>query len=168
MHVYDAFELWADPEPVITWFEGYFGIDGARLRTLRWWRRPGGTIWASSPGVELEGLAQVQTVGLVVMRKPPPRGMPSSAFLRRYVQGATRQVVTLDPSIAARFVRGEVVPVPAMATAEPGMVLVRVDATVLGRGRVRDDGLHPELPREAKADVGDALTFGDAFLTPPA
>lgn len=162
MPVYDDFERWSDPELVVGFLEEYFGLDGAELRALAWWRRPGGTIWASAPEVALDGLTQVQTVGMAVMRMPPPRGLPSSAFLRRFAQGATRQVVTLDAPTAASFVRGEVVPVPTPCEASPGMVVVRVAETVLGRGRIREDGLHPELPREARQDLGDALTFAPA------
>ena len=60
-----------------------FGIPSEAFDGCRFWRRDSGSIWVSDAATVLPD-ERVEGVGVQVMRREPPRGQPSSAFLRRF------------------------------------------------------------------------------------
>lgn len=150
------FERWEASEQVIAFVEARFGIDPEPLRSCAWWIRGEQAIWISSGEVQLDGLSAVEAVGMLVMRRPPPRGQLGSPFLRRFGQAARRNVITLDDAAARRFISGEdlvLESTPGVGFSEgcsEGMMIVRGRLGVIGRGRWSDGTLRCELPKESR------------------
>lgn len=124
-----------------------FGIDPAVFAGHVFWRRAGSRLiriadrgCVPPPGVE------VDSIGMQVMRRPPPRGKLTSVFMQRFAAGATRNVYRLDDARAIRFMARETLPITPVDDASGYAVVIGPDG-VLGCGRVVGEHLHSEIPR---------------------
>lgn len=141
------FEPLPDQQLVPRWCAERFGIDPVVFAGHVFWHRPGSRLiriaaaeCAPPPGVPLDG------IGLGVMRRPPPRGKPTSVFLQRFAAGATRNTYRLDEAQTARFLERQPVPIEPVDDAGGYCVVMGPDG-VLGCGRVGDGLLFSEIPR---------------------
>ena len=80
------------------------------------------------------------------MRKPPPKGKPTSVFLQRFGGGATKNVYTLSPEDAERFLRREPVNIEPVDDRR-SYCLARTPDFILGCGRIEENRLISEVPR---------------------
>lgn len=142
-----AFELLPDQGIVPAWCADRFGIDPQVFAGHRFWRRAGTRVIriAAARSLVPDGLA-AETIGMQVMRKPPPRGKPTSVFLQRFGATAHRNTYVLDPERAARFLRREAVEIDPVDDAH-GYCVVRTPERVLGCGRVDGGLLYSEIPQ---------------------
>ena len=142
-----AFEPYPDQEIVPNWCFFWLGLDRSVFENSVFVHRPGSpAIWVASNQVHLIDTPLPETVGLLVMRKPPPKGKPTSVFLQRFADGATKNVYTLDAEDAERFLRRDPVQIVPVDDARSYCV-VRTADFVLGCGRVNGNTLVSEVPR---------------------
>ena len=86
------------------------------------------------------------------MRKPPPKGKPTSVFLQRFGHTAFRNVYRLSESEAFRFLKRELLAVEPKDDAR-GYALVRTEDRVIGCGRIKGQTLHSEIPKHWLAEL---------------
>ena len=142
-----AFEPYPDQEIVPNWGFFWLGLDRGVFAESVFVHRPGSpAIWVTSKDAHLVGTPLPETVGLLVMRKPPPKGKPTSVFLQRFAAGATKNVYTLGPEDAERFLRREPVAIVPVDD-QRSYCVVRTPAFVLGCGRIEGTTLVSEVPR---------------------
>ena len=124
-----------------------FGIPSEAFDGCRFWRRDSGSIWVSDAATVLPD-ERVEGVGVQVMRREPPRGQPSSAFLRRFGSWIRDGRYPIDAEEAVAFFARGTIPVPPETASR--VWAVTCDGVVLGRGRTRDGVLHSELPKASQ------------------
>ncbi|MFP4606715.1 MAG: hypothetical protein ACLFP7_03750 [Thiohalospira sp.] len=163
-----AFEPYPDPGEIWGYLEDRFGLERDRFARHRLWWRAGDKrekpVWIvhedCAPPVEVK----VDWVGLCLMRQPPPRGFPTSAFLRRFGAPASRNVVDVDWDTGLRLMYNHQIE-HAPLDDKGGPYIVRAPRTVLGRGWVRKGRLildtpkgwpNQLMPRTELAEVGEA------------
>jgi hypothetical protein len=96
-------------------------------------------------GVLLPEGPVVQAVGVMVMRKPPPSGKPTSVFLQRIGAHARRNAVDLTMAQLPVFLSGEWLEVEAPEAR--GHVVVRCALGVVGCGWLEEGRrLKSQLP----------------------
>lgn len=142
-----AFERYPDQAIVPNWCHHHFGLAAATFAQHAFVYRPGApAIWIVASDADVPHDPLPETVGLLVMRKAPPRGKPTSVFLQRFGGAATRNVYILGPDDAERFLRRETLTVVPVDDGR-GYCVVRTADYVLGCGRVEGTSLISEVPR---------------------
>ncbi len=147
-----VFEPCADRARLLDFLAERYGMAPAVFDDFTFWCRPGApSIWMTTAALELPPGPHVEALGVLVMRKPPPAGKPTSTFLMRMGGHATRQALDLDDAGAAAFLRRESLDLSATAVdgAEGvrGYCVVRDRIGVIGCGFVQGGVLRSELPR---------------------
>ena len=141
-----AFEQYPDQAIIPNWCFFWLGIDRSVFAESVFVHRPGSpSIWVTSREARLIAEPLPETVGLLVMRKPPPQGKPTSVFLQRFAAHATRNVYIVSPQEAARFLRREPLEVQPIDD-QRGYCVVRTAEFVLGCGRIKGKTLVSEVP----------------------
>lgn len=143
----DAYELHPDQALVPRYCAERFGIDPQIFADHAFWRPVGGRLIriaarACRPADDFA----LDSIGMQVMRRPPPRGKPTSVFLQRFGATATRNVYRLDDAQTERFLRRQPVEVVPVDDGR-GYVIVRGADGVLGCGRIDGQTLHSEVPK---------------------
>ncbi len=143
----DAYELHPDQTLIPTWCADHFGIDPAVFADHVFWRPVGGRLIriVARSCRPPDGMG-IDSIGMQVMRRPPPRGKPTSVFLQRFAGGATRNAYRLDAQATACFLRRQSVPIEPVDD-KRGYAVVSGPDGVLGCGRVDGDTLHSEIPK---------------------
>jgi len=143
----DAYEPVSDQALVPRYCAERFGVDPAIFADHVFLRPVGGRLirvvarsCVPPPGLGLE------SIGMQVMRRPPPRGKPTSVFLQRFAGTATRNVYRLDDALTERFLRRQAVPIEPVDDARGYAVVFGPDG-VLGCGRVDGAELRSEIPK---------------------
>jgi hypothetical protein len=153
-----VFERWDGAAPLLAMLAERFAVDLEPFEACTWWLSGGQSVWVTHRDVSIDGLEGLESVGLVVMRRPPPRGQLTAPFLRRFAQSAQRNVVTLSDDAVVRYFAGEDLLIDSEgvfmdASASEGMMIVRSRLGVIGRGRWSDAVLRCELPKESRIDA---------------
>lgn len=147
MRVSAAFELLPDQGLVPRHCAERYGIDPDVFAGHRFWIRPGTrVIRIAAARCAVPDGVDAETIGMQVMRKPPPRGKPTSVFLQRFGATAHRNTYTLDAACAERYLRREAQPIDPVDDAH-GYCVVRTAERVLGCGRIKEGVLYSEIPR---------------------
>lgn len=142
-----AFEPYPDSEAVWGYLERRFGLARETFTAHRLWHRPGvASVWIAHAACRPPHELRVQGLGLMAFRRPPPRGYPTSAFLRRFGAGARRNAYDLDWEAALALMHERSLPVTALDE-RGGPYVLRCGETVIGRGWVRDNALRLDAPR---------------------
>lgn len=142
-----AFEPYPDSEAVWRYLEARFGLAHGSFTAHRLWHRPGvASIWIAHAACRPAPELRVQGMGLMAFRRPPPRGYPTSAFLRRFAAGARRNVYDVDWDAALRLMHEGSLALPPLDE-RGGPYVVRCGGTVVGRGWLRADGLRLDAPK---------------------
>lgn len=124
-----------------------FGFD-APLAGFRLWQHERGALWIAGALVEPEPADE--SVGVLVMRHPLPRGRLSTAFIRRFCAAATIRVAEVEGESLRAYLAGESQPwADAWGSGER---IVRWEGRPLGRAHVREDTLESELPRPFRVE----------------
>ncbi|MCA9513542.1 MAG: hypothetical protein KC635_01215 [Myxococcales bacterium] len=149
MRVSESFELHPGADALLAWIGEHFGVPLAVFAGHRVWRKiPSATLWIAAAGVEPVAGLPYEVVGIRLQRNDASFGQVSNAFVRRFLNGATRHVLDLDGDALERFLVGD----PGALEPAPrnGYYVVRAAGEALGRGRVHDGVLHSELPKEER------------------
>lgn len=143
----DAYEPLPDQALIPRYCAARFGVDPAVFAEHVFWRPVGGRLIriAARGCVPPPGLG-IDSLGMQVMRRPPPRGKPTSVFLQRFCGAATRNAYRIGPAETARFMRREPVPIAPVDDGR-GYAIVFGPDGVLGCGRVDGDVLLSEIPK---------------------
>ena len=129
----DVFEHHPESTAIRAWLDDRYRLAPEVLDAYALWHRVGRpAIWMARRGVVLPVGPVVQAVGLMVMRKPPPSGKPTSVFLQRVGAHARRNAVDLEMDRVPDFLAGESLEVDAPEAR--GHVVVRCALGVLGCG----------------------------------
>ena len=81
---YANYELYPTPRLIWHWLESQFGMPQQAFQSYQLWHRPGrGAIWIAHSNVPNAGVLAVETVGMQVTRRPPPRAKPSTYFAQK-------------------------------------------------------------------------------------
>ncbi len=142
-----AFEPYPDVERLLEWLEGRYGIESAVFDQYRFWHRPPSpAIWVAHVKCTPCCL-HLESLGLTALRMPPPRGMLCNVFAQKFGAFATKHVVILTETQAARYLARETVLLEQDTSLTQGFVIVRRADRVLGCGKVTAHSLESELPR---------------------
>ena len=153
LRAYENFEPMENQSLVPRWCDNHFGIDQGVFRDYRFWQRAGGRgIWITPTTFELPADLDLAALGMLVMRKSPPKGKPTSVFLQRFGETAFRNVYVLSEEQALSFLKREPLAVQAVDDAR-GYALVRTANRVIGCGRIAGGQLHSEIPKHWLAEL---------------
>ena len=153
LRAYEKFEPMENQSLVPRWCDNHFGIDQGVFRDYRFWQRCGGRgIWITPAGFQLPADLNLAALGMLVMRKPPPQGKPTSVFLQRFGGTAFRNVYVLTEEEALSFLKREPLSIKAVDDAR-GYALVRTANRIVGCGRIADGLLHSEIPKHWLAEL---------------
>lgn len=92
-------------EEVVRWWEECYGVPPETWDGHTFWEKGAGKIWAFAD--DLVSPADVEGLGLRILRARQEHWKPSTNAVQRFCREATRNVVELDAAQAARFVAGE-------------------------------------------------------------
>ncbi|MFB6134538.1 MAG: hypothetical protein ABEJ55_06080 [Halanaeroarchaeum sp.] len=90
---------------VLEWWEERFDISPSAFQGVTFWEKGAGRIWALTD--DLPGPVRIEALGLPVLRTRQEFWKPTTDAAQRFGHLATRNVVTLSPRQANRFVAGE-------------------------------------------------------------
>lgn len=134
-------------------FQWRYGIDPSVFEGHVFIGRPNTrSVWIAARSCAPPPGLRPASMGIQVMRKPPPRGKPSSVFLQRFGGQASRNVYVLGEEGAARFMRRESQRIAPIDDAQ-GYCVVRTERRVLGCGRIEGETLHSEIPKAWLVDT---------------
>lgn len=134
-----------------------FGFE-APLAGFRLWRHERGALWIA--GAHVEPDPADESVGVLVMRHPLPRGRLSTAFIRRFCAGANTRVAVLEGESLRAYLAGE--SQPWDDAWESGERIVLWDGRPVGRAHRRGDTLESELPRPFRVEREAPIWAEDA------
>jgi hypothetical protein len=142
-----AFEPYPESEAVWRYLAERFGLTKDTFAAHRLWHRPGVTsIWIAHAACRPASVLRVQGLGLMAFRRPPPRGYPTSTFLRRFGAGAERNVYDVSWEAALQLMHERTLAVRDLDS-HSGPWVVRCGQTVIGRGWVRESVLRLDAPK---------------------
>ncbi|MGB0647200.1 MAG: methyltransferase RsmF C-terminal domain-like protein [Bradymonadia bacterium] len=154
MLVYESFKPLDDQMLLPKWCENHFDIAPIVFDGYTFWRRQSGKgVWITAPGFRDFEHPSVAAMGMLVMRQFPPKGKPTSVFLQRFGQTATRNVYDLQPEQVDAFLRREPILVTPVDD-KRGYALVRSGDQVIGCGRISGRTLISEIPKHWLAELG--------------
>ncbi len=138
------------PQPGQIWedLNRRFGLTSGDFREYRLWRHPDRpTIWIAQQDLGPSRAAQVESMGIPVMRHPPPRGLPTTAFLQRFGHLARKSVLQVQEEAITSLMLGY-----SLNWCENGLrdgpFILRCGWIILGRGWIRNGNLHLDAPKE--------------------
>ena len=143
-----AFEPYPRAEAVWRYLRRRFGFGPRAFEAFRLWHRPGAqTVWIAHRDCLPDAWTGPETIGLPVLRRPLPRGFPTTSFLQRFGLLAARNVIWVGEPGAEALMQGQRLQLDASGTAK-GPFIVRTRDAVLGRGWVREARLALDIPKE--------------------
>lgn len=151
----DVFEPYPRAGEVWRYLRLRFGLDLRDFPGLRLWHRRGAaTVWIAREECLPPSDTAPETIGLPLLRRPLPRGFPTTAFLQRFGLRAWRSVIHVADQWTETLMRGE--PLPCDPGSDKGPYIVRTPDAVLGRGWVRRSGLVLDVAKEWRRSVEPA------------
>jgi hypothetical protein len=142
------FELWPERQRLLEWLEWKLGIAPEKMDGHSFWHRPGSpSIWIAARDCAPLAPATLESMGLLFMRHPPPRGYPTTAFLQRFGHLCTKRVVEVARQHALPLMLGESVDAPEELSS---LAVVASEGLVLGRGFAREGKLVMEFPHSRR------------------
>ena len=152
--VYESFKPLDDQGLVPTWCSNHFDIDPTIFDGYTFWRRQSGKgVWITAPGFEEVRHESIAALGMLVMRQLPPKGKPTSVFLQRFGQSASRNVYQIDEVDVISFLERKPLEI-APIDDRRGYALVRTRDRIIGCARVKDGRLVSEIPKHWLAELG--------------
>ena len=153
LRAYENFEPMQNQSLVPRWCDNHFGIERDVFDDYRFWQRVGGqSIWVTPKSFEVPNGVELVAVGMLVMRKAPPKGKPTTVFLQRFGATAFRNVYTLTDDEAVAFLKREPLDI-APVDDKRGYALVRTSERVVGCGRIDGNMLRSEIPKHWLAEL---------------
>ena len=153
MPVYGKFELLDEQSLIPNWCWNHFGLPKDVFEPFRFWgRRPGKSIWIAPRNLVPVDHNETVSFGMLVMRKPPPKGKPTSIFLQRFGALAERNVYEISPELVTPFLMRLPTSVKPVDD-KKGYAIVRSQGVVLGCGRIVGHELVSEVPKHWLAET---------------
>ena len=139
------------------WCLAHFGIPPEVFAGHRFWQKQGQSeIWIAPRDNTPASVGCLVSFGLMVMRRPPPRGKPTSIFLQRFGRDASRNVIELTVGELQRYLARS-----PLAVARPNLTygdcIVRYKGRVLGCGRYEDGLLVNYWPKHFTAPLPNQM-----------
>ena len=145
------FRLHENQALIPEWCHWHFGMRLTTFKDYRFWQKIGRTeIWIAPKDNEPFALGCLVSFGMLVMRRDPPRGKPTSIFLQRFGSNASRNIVHLNDEQLAHYVRREAVEIEAKQLSY-GDCVVAHGRQILGCGRYEDGYVRNAWPKHATA-----------------
>lgn len=94
---------------ILDWWEERFGVPRSVFADFSFWEKGAGKVWIVQG--ELDGPVTIEALGLRFMHTRQEHWKPTTNAVQRFGKHASRNVIELEPAAAARFVRGEDIPV---------------------------------------------------------
>ncbi len=153
----DAFEPLPREHEVFGYLIDKFGFRKQDFRPYRLWHRPGhASIWMSRTECLPCSEVKVHSVGILLFRKMPPRGFPTTAFILRFGHLAGRSVLDLSWDQALDLMLGKSIPDPGGSQGK-GPYVLRTLGRGLGRGWIGQSELKLDVPKIWKAQLAQWL-----------
>lgn len=151
--VYESFKALDDQTCVPRWCLNHFDIETKVFDGYTFWRRQSGqSIWITAPGFEPVNHPSIAALGMLVMRQFPPKGKPTSVFLQRFGQTASRNVYEVDEASVIPFLQRDTLNIEPIDDRK-GYALVRTRDRILGCGRIKGTTLVSEIPKHWFAEL---------------
>ena len=151
--VYGKFELLDEQSLIPNWCWNHFGLPREAFEPFRFWRRrPGKSIWIAPKSLVPVDHNETVSFGLLVMRKSPPKGKPTSIFLQRFGGLADRNVYEISPEMVTPFLMRRPTSVQPIDD-KKGYAIVRSQGAILGCGRIVGQELISEVPKHWLAET---------------
>lgn len=90
---------------VVSFFTDRFGVPADTFVEHTFWEKGAGRVWAFAGS--LEGPQATEALGLPILRTRQEHWKPTTVGVSRFCRAATRNVIVLDRTAAARFAAGE-------------------------------------------------------------
>lgn len=149
-----AFEPYTHAATFRAALERIWGFAPEVLDEYRFWQRvDGGPVWIAAASLEVARGELYESVGMIVAREGEHPERLDTSFILRFGHLATRSLVQVDEVGVDRFLAGLTLE-GISSERESGYVIVMNGQTVVGRGRVRDGRLIPELPKSWMVALG--------------
>ncbi len=143
-----GFEPYPQASLLVDYLARLFGMPAASWEAFQFWHRPGASaVWIAHRSNALPSAVRVETLGLVLFRQPPPRGYPTTAFLRRFGFLATRRLFWVNAKAGEFLMHGQALAIPADRL-QRGPYIVRTPQAILGRGWARAGRLTLDCAKE--------------------
>jgi hypothetical protein len=149
-----AFEPCRDAEKFRADLERIWGFEPSVLDDYRFWQRvDGGPVWIAAASLDVAEGEKYEAVGMIVCREVDHPERLDTSFILRFGHLATRSLVQIDSVGVDRFLAGLTLD-DVEAERDSGYVIVCSGSTVVGRGRIREKRLIPELPKSWMVALG--------------
>lgn len=136
-----------EPEALLGPVRDRFGFPSGIFAEHTLWHRPRApAVWIVRQGCQPPEGIRVEALGLLMMRRPPPRGFPTTGFCQRFGGYATRNIYEFDQETALHLMAGGTLSVEPQDW-QGGPYIVRIPEAVVGRGWVREGQLRLDCPK---------------------
>jgi len=95
----------ATRQEILDWWYDRFGVESAVFEEYTFWERGAGKVWAYAG--EADSPVAIEGLGMTFLRTRQEHWKPTLSAVQRFGHHATRNVVTLSRTEAARFLAGE-------------------------------------------------------------
>jgi hypothetical protein len=151
----ENFEPYPGAEEVWSYLRRHFGMDPEAFRGYRLWHCPGRpAVWLAAKQFVPEQEDGLETVGLPVLRRPLPRGLPTTAFLQRFGHLAEKNVIQVDQEAIIPLMQGKSLPWDG-ETAKAGPCIIASEPGIVGRGWIKQGRLVLDAPKEWAKSLED-------------
>ncbi|ERH04165.1 MAG: hypothetical protein A07HR60_00832 [uncultured archaeon A07HR60] len=89
---------------LIEWWETRFGVPAETFERFSFWEKGAGKIWVYAG--EASDPSDIEALGMLLMRTRQDHWKPTSRAAQRFGGLATKNVISIDGEVAARFVDG--------------------------------------------------------------
>ena len=148
---YVEFRIHPDQQVIPEWCEWRFGINRDVFGDYSFWQKVGRSeIWIAPRGNQPLVCGRLVSFGLLVMRRDPPRGTPTSTFVQRFGAHATHNIIDLSLAQLKRYVRREPIQIDKSLLSD-GDCIVAHGQQIIGCGRFADGSLTNVWPKHMTA-----------------
>ena len=147
----------SERKEVLDYLADRFGIPRETFDGLSLLKK-GNSVWMVWDTPDLRkalGLLDIETAGIPLLRKRPPRWKPTTAGVQFFGPQATRNVIDLDKDSVALFLEGRTL--HGGFDVEPGYVMIRSKDVVVGCGFYDKGELRSQVPREWREQMRPPL-----------
>ena len=147
----------SERKEVLDYLADRFGIPPGTFNSFCLLRK-GNSVWMVWDTPDLRkalGLLNIETAGIPILRKRPPRWKPTTAGVQFFGPQATRNVIDLDGDSVALFLEGRTI--YREFDVEPGYVMIRSKGVALGCGFYDKGKLRSQVPREWREQMRPPL-----------
>ncbi|MEE2758035.1 MAG: hypothetical protein VYA30_15360 [Myxococcota bacterium] len=149
------FRLHPNQDLVPAWCHWRFDMNPNTFRDYRFWQKVGQTeVWIAPRENEPFVLGCLVSFGMMVMRRDPPRGKPTSIFLQRFGAHARRNIIDLNRGQLADYVRRKAIQIEQPDLSD-GDCIVTYGRQILGCARYADGHLNNAWPKHVTSVLPD-------------